>query len=210
MQRSTQTLPLLVLSTVTLSAFLFCPPGAEGSSSSGPRPSAARSSPGTQLLCGEVYKWTDEQGGVHFTDDPGQLPAAGHGQVESMELPDHPAPSKPAGPAPETGSDAGASADSSAYEDCMKRVAEKKEELSKQLEEDQQKLDGLGKNLEKERAEDGGTERTQRPLRDKPVRTRDKRKYKRSRSQLRENVDETQEKLKTEIRKMEEECQKLQ
>jgi hypothetical protein len=38
-------------------------------------------------LAGEVYRWTDEKGTVHFTDDPSQVPQSSIDRVEKKKMP---------------------------------------------------------------------------------------------------------------------------
>ena len=40
----------------------------------------------TQLSFAEVYKWVDEKGGVHFTDDILQIPEKYRPQIERLGL----------------------------------------------------------------------------------------------------------------------------
>ena len=44
----------------------------------------------TLALGQEVYKWVDEKGTVHFTDDPGQIPEKYRDQVQKREPPKEP------------------------------------------------------------------------------------------------------------------------
>jgi hypothetical protein len=37
-------------------------------------------------FAGEIYRWTDEKGGVHFTDDPSQVPAQYQNQLDKREM----------------------------------------------------------------------------------------------------------------------------
>ena len=37
-------------------------------------------------FAGEMYRWTDDKGVVHFTDDPSQIPAKYHDQLEKREM----------------------------------------------------------------------------------------------------------------------------
>lgn len=48
------------------------------------------------LRAGEVYKWVDEKGTVHLTDDKKQIPEEYSGQVETISVPDkYEEPSRP-------------------------------------------------------------------------------------------------------------------
>lgn len=40
------------------------------------------------LFSGEVYRWTDEKGTVHFTDDASKIPEERSEQAERIEMPD--------------------------------------------------------------------------------------------------------------------------
>jgi len=50
----------------------------------------------------QVYKWTDDKGVVHFTDDPGRVPEKyqGKAQTAPVESPPAPPPQAPASPQP--------------------------------------------------------------------------------------------------------------
>jgi peptidoglycan hydrolase CwlO-like protein len=48
----------------------------------------------------EVYKWVDEKGIVHFTDDLGQVPEKYRGQIQKEAPPMESTPSQPASPPP--------------------------------------------------------------------------------------------------------------
>jgi len=41
-------------------------------------------------LAGAVYQWTDADGAVHFTDDPGKIPKKFHDSVQQLRPPDQP------------------------------------------------------------------------------------------------------------------------
>ncbi len=45
--------------------------------------------PGTGAA-GAVYQWTDADGVVHFSDDPGKIPKKFHGTVQELRRPDEP------------------------------------------------------------------------------------------------------------------------
>jgi uncharacterized protein DUF4124 len=38
-----------------------------------------------ELVGAQIYKWTDSQGNVHFTDNPGRIPAESRANVEEVE-----------------------------------------------------------------------------------------------------------------------------
>lgn len=42
----------------------------------------------TELAFGEVYKWVDEKGVVHFTDDISQIPEKYRPQIKTLEYPE--------------------------------------------------------------------------------------------------------------------------
>jgi hypothetical protein len=48
----------------------------------------------------EVYRWVDEQGIIHFTDDLGQVPEKYQDQVQKKKLPKEPPLTRPAPPQP--------------------------------------------------------------------------------------------------------------
>jgi hypothetical protein len=48
----------------------------------------------------EVYRWVDEQGTIHFTDDMGQVPEKYRDQVQKKEPPKEPPITQPAPPQP--------------------------------------------------------------------------------------------------------------
>ena len=54
----------------------------------------------------EVYRWVDEKGAVHFTDDLGQVPEKYRGQFQRERPPEEPPPTRPA-PPPSTGTPKG-------------------------------------------------------------------------------------------------------
>ena len=41
------------------------------------------------LRCELIYTWTDKNGGVHFTDEPSEIPLADRSRVKTMTMPDH-------------------------------------------------------------------------------------------------------------------------
>lgn len=47
-------------------------------------------------FAGAVYQWTDADGAVHFTDDPGKIPKKFRDSVQQLSPPDQ--PKEPAGP----------------------------------------------------------------------------------------------------------------
>jgi len=49
----------------------------------------------TLALGQEVYKWVDEKGTVHFTDDPGQIPEKYRDQIQKREPPKEPVSTPP-------------------------------------------------------------------------------------------------------------------
>jgi hypothetical protein len=60
---------------------------------------------GASTLHAQAYRWQDEEGRIHFTDDPGAVPARFRTQVEQLELPE------PAGGAPQSTSATAGAAD---------------------------------------------------------------------------------------------------
>jgi hypothetical protein len=48
----------------------------------------------------EVYRWVDEQGTVHFTDDLGQVPEKYRQQIQKKQLPKEPPITQPSPPRP--------------------------------------------------------------------------------------------------------------
>jgi hypothetical protein len=48
----------------------------------------------------EIYRWVDEQGTVHVTDDLGQVPEKYRDQVQKKKPPKEPSPAQPAPPQP--------------------------------------------------------------------------------------------------------------
>jgi hypothetical protein len=46
----------------------------------------------------EVYRWVDEKGTVHFTDDLGQIPEKYRGQFQKERPPEEPPPAQPSPP----------------------------------------------------------------------------------------------------------------
>jgi hypothetical protein len=59
----------------------------------------------TPLIAQQTYRWTDDKGTVHFTDDPSKVPDRYREQVKSIETP-RPAPPKTEPPVkPEESSD---------------------------------------------------------------------------------------------------------
>jgi hypothetical protein len=48
----------------------------------------------------EVYKWVDEKGTVHFTDDLGEVPEKYREQIQKKTPPKEPIPSQPTSPPP--------------------------------------------------------------------------------------------------------------
>lgn len=79
----------------------------------------------------DTYTWTDEQGTVHFTEDPGQIPKKLRGKVRKLDE-DIPAPAAaPSPPAPDAGtppakeSEQPATYGGRSYGDWAKELAER-------------------------------------------------------------------------------------
>ena len=117
------------------------------------------------LFSGEIYRWTDEKGGIHFTDDPSNIPARYRDQVgirkATEEVPREPGDRtdsgpKPEGPAGETKSPEGQADSPDRVGEYLKTIDQKIEEKRRiekkisELEEEKKAAEDRIKWLEKD------------------------------------------------------------
>jgi len=104
-----------------------------------------------------AYQWTDDQGGVHFTDDLSAVPDSVRGELKTLSMP-APAPTPGSGPSPAGASPAPAVEGSAAvdsegslrvdeYQACVDAVAKRRGDLEKALAKDQGYLKELNRSI---------------------------------------------------------------
>ena len=81
----------------------------------------------------KIYKWVDENGKVHFTDDPARLPQQEDSKIETFrELPPLPVEKKP--PPSDRGEPSGLEGEPTGIDESLKqKSAQKKEDRAKSL-----------------------------------------------------------------------------
>ena len=143
-----------------------------------------------------VYKWQDEDGNVHFTDDLLNVPPTYRDEVSVKDLPELsenviPAPQPASPPSPnQTASKPPPTADpGEVYAECVKKVEEEKQRWTDQLTQDRERLGELDVLIRR------------------TVTSRHKNAYQRERVALKERIEQTESALREDLPPMEEECE---
>jgi len=104
----------------------------------------------------EVYEWRDDHGNVHFTDDFNQVPLPRREAARRLSMPEERSVApvqeegeRPSAPPPSEGEDEGFSPPFTLdpHSECVSELRKEKDRLSKQLLEDQNKLDQVTRQL---------------------------------------------------------------
>jgi len=147
-----------------------------------------------------VYEWTDAGGNVHFTDDLTRVPDEVRDRAETVPLPESPAAPAPRAetpPAEAAGADdAGADGDPAsnealdAYTACRQTIEKTRDEIQKSLTRDQAQLEDLNRRIHYS------------------SKSRFKNEMQRERAAVRKRIADAQERLGTEVPRMEWECER--
>ena len=143
-----------------------------------------------------TYRWTDEQGNVHFTNDLATVPAPLLDQVEDVPLPEPAADPPDRAPDPVTaGPPSGETRDTEyedpaliEYEDCVADLQKVREDVEQSLARDRELLDPLNRGIHL-----SATAHKRQDLQ-------------RTRAEVNARIEENQNRLETEIPRMEWEC----
>lgn len=153
-----------------------------------------------------IYKWQDEGGNLHFTDDLTNVPPAYRDRVNVEELPEEAINVTPAAPAsepppePPTATPAApisttaspAEPDpSKTYAGCQKKVEEQRKRLSNQLAQDQERLVELNRLIHRTTI------------------SRRKNEYQRERVAVEERIEQTETALREKLPPLEKECESI-
>jgi len=112
---------------------------------------------GVLYLCERMYEWTDADGQVHLTNEPGEIPASASGRVKSQDMPDYDE-TRPGGvPDPGAGADTAADAGEGSLPadavstgqgaQCRQRAQEEIGKLRAQLDHDREALNAIRQQI---------------------------------------------------------------
>jgi type IV secretory pathway VirB10-like protein len=137
-----------------------------------------------------IYRWQDAEGNTHFTDDLTRVPAPYRGQVEVEALPEAPVSATPAPPPPvDEPPDNPPPPAANEYEECLKKVQEERERLTRQLEEDEDRLVELNRAIRRSTT------------------SRKKNAYQRERAAVKQRIAKVEQMLTETLPPMERECE---
>jgi hypothetical protein len=140
---------------------------------------------------GEVYMWKDSQGNAHFTDDLTQVPASERDKVNTLSLPDLPAPPQPSDQGPGVSGPQGQGLEEEIEDPmatCQERIRKEVARLKKQLADDSRQVEEITRQIHRT-----GTSRRKNELQ-------------RERADLNERIDHTQTMLGTNLPAQAREC----